>query len=294
MTGDIAPKIFVQLDLESYRELVRQDPFRQVLRMQLFVVGREQHLATACQSMLAGHCPRPLVVGAIADHELHLVGTAQCRDVLHEVPVHLPRAWGLQIHDAHHTRVQRGDGHGAAGLDGHGMAGVTEAGEQPQAVLLRQGFTAGDSDMLRAILRHFSKDFVEAPPIAAVESVGRVAVAATQGTPGQAHEHGRPADAVRLPLDRMEDLRDPETLRGWQVIPPRRAAGLPYRVHRISAPRPACAANAGWRDRQRLSRRSSAPPSSRSAWRRSTAATHTGSSRLSAWRPRPCWTWDIP
>src|SRR3569623_2402475 len=73
VTGHVAPQQLVQLHLQAYRQPVREYPLGQLSRRELPRDRREQHLALRRDRVLAKNAYRPVVVGAIGQHELHLV-----------------------------------------------------------------------------------------------------------------------------------------------------------------------------------------------------------------------------
>src|SRR5215467_7785887 len=64
--------------------------------------------------------------------------------------------------------------------------------------------------MACGVLPHPREYRGQLPPLAAVKSIGRVAVLTAQRTARESHEYGRDAGSVGLSLERMEDLGDPE------------------------------------------------------------------------------------
>src|SRR5690606_35175426 len=155
---------------------------------------------------------RPLVVGAAAQDELHLVARGKQREVFQPVARHLGRGRGLEVDHPRHPRVDAGDVQRTGSLQRDVIAGIAKAPQQVQAALLRQRLAAGDADMAHAMARDLRQDVVDLPPLPAVEGVGGVAVLAAQRAAGQAHEHGRPAGGVGLALERKEDLGDPQAV----------------------------------------------------------------------------------
>ncbi len=85
------------------------------------------------ETMLLDGALRPVVVGAVGDHELHLVERAEQRDVLPAVPVRLSAAWCLEVDDAMDARVDPADVALAARLEEHGTAGVAELAQEEEA-----------------------------------------------------------------------------------------------------------------------------------------------------------------
>src|SRR5687768_394541 len=73
--GHVAPKHLVQLKLEANRQAIGQDPVRKLARGLLLGAWREQHLAPPGKGRQ--FVAAPVVVGAIADHELDLLFGAQ-------------------------------------------------------------------------------------------------------------------------------------------------------------------------------------------------------------------------
>src|SRR5262249_29255700 len=105
-----------------------------------------------------------------------------------------------------------------------------------EATALRQRFSPGHADILRAIPGYLGQDVRDRPPLAAVEGVGRVAVLAAQRATREPHENGGNSYVLGLALERMKDLGDFQALAGAQCAsggsccsfaPARRAASPP-------------------------------------------------------------------
>ena len=150
----------------------------------------------------------PVIVTAVADDELDLIMDAQVFDVRPKIACHLGRGRGLEVDNLAYARVDRTDVERAGGFQRHLVAGFAQTLQQNQTALLRQRLAAGDADVAGAVARHFVQYGRDRPPVAAVKTVGGIAVHAAQRTTGQAHEHRRPAHRVRLALQRVEDLGD--------------------------------------------------------------------------------------
>src|SRR5690606_41728854 len=78
------------------------------------------------ETVLADHTAGPLVIGAVADHELDLVALRKVREVAPQVAVALPRPGALQVHDAVRAGVERRDVDGAGRLHEHRNALVQQ------------------------------------------------------------------------------------------------------------------------------------------------------------------------
>ena len=171
----------------------------------------ENSTVQRCGSCSSASCvAAPLVVGAIADHELDLVvGVAAARAPRSgcAAPRRSPASSRRR---PDHARIHLRQRHGAAGLERHRKPAIAEAREQRQAVLLRQRLAAGDAHVARRESRTRARIASMLHPLAAVERIGGIAVLAAQRTAGEAHEHRGQAHRVRLALQRMEDLRDLE------------------------------------------------------------------------------------
>src|SRR5262249_24358555 len=76
------PDVLVKLDLEAHRQLALEDPGREITRIDATPDGAEQHRTAGRQIARAHLAARPLVIGAVGDHELELVGGAKVRHVL--------------------------------------------------------------------------------------------------------------------------------------------------------------------------------------------------------------------
>src|SRR5262249_16426251 len=177
-------------------------------RGQLLVARREGHRAARRKRQLAHARPAPLLVAAIADHELHLIVGGELGELAVAVAPLLARAGRLDVDDLDDARIDLGEGHGAAGLERDAESRVTHAFKEPEAALLRERPAAGPAYVARAKPPPPLEDRLLLPPLAAVEGIGRVAVLAAQRAAGEAHEHGRYPGGVCLALQGMEDLGD--------------------------------------------------------------------------------------
>src|SRR5690554_45313 len=210
----VVPEDLVQLHLEAYRQAVGNDPVGKLARADLRLAGREQHVAALADGVVNHHAARPVVVGPAADHELDLVVRRQQRDVASEVARLLARARGLDVQDARDAGIDPADVERARGLQRDHVARVAQPAQQSDAALLRQRLAAGHADMAHAVAGDLCKDRVDVLPLAAVEGIGGIAVAAAQRAAGQADEYRRPPGVARLALERQENLGDAEPVRG--------------------------------------------------------------------------------
>ena len=153
----------------------------------------------------------PVVVLAIGEHDLDLIACLQLRDVAPQVPLNLTRPRCLQIHDPTHARIDFGNVECARGFQGNLMACVAECRKQGKATLLRKRLTAGHANAVHTECSNAGNNLIDLMPLAAVEGIFGIAPAATQRASSQAHEHGRPADAVGLALQGTKDLGQTKT-----------------------------------------------------------------------------------
>src|SRR6187402_3366592 len=103
--GDVTPDHLVQLHLETHRKPVLEDPVGKPGRGELLKARREKHLAACVQALVEHALPAPVVVRAVADHELELVAGAQAMHRQVEVTPVLARARRLDVDDAGDARV---------------------------------------------------------------------------------------------------------------------------------------------------------------------------------------------
>src|SRR5215467_11587802 len=89
--------------------------------------------------------------------------------------------------------------------------------------------------MACGVLPHPREYRGQLPPLAAVKSIGRVAVLTAQRTARESHEYGRDAGSVGLSLERMEDLGDPEARHAALRVPDYCAACAGMRRSRSAA-----------------------------------------------------------
>src|SRR5688572_18556524 len=79
----VIPKIFMQLQLQTHRQIVRHHPVRQITRVQVMVARREQDFAgTLVKTVLNQLGDSPVVVFPRADDKLHLIVRRKQLDVL--------------------------------------------------------------------------------------------------------------------------------------------------------------------------------------------------------------------
>src|SRR6185437_3098290 len=100
----------------------------------------------------------------------------------------------------------------AAGLERHVEALVAQALEQFEAVRLRQGLSAGHAYMRGGVAAHLPHHGLEVVPIAVMKRILGVAITAPQRAAGQADENRGKADGVGLPLQRMKNLIDAQSV----------------------------------------------------------------------------------
>ena len=168
---------------------------------------RAGRLQFAGPHLLAG----PLVVQATADHELDLVVMTQVLEIGPQIAVRLARVRRLDVDDTHHPGVHRMSVDRAAGLQRNLVAVIAQPFQQRQTAPLRQGFSTGDTDEPSFELCDLVADSVDGMPLPATERVRGIAVAAAQGTAGQANEDGWKSDATAFTLQRVKDLGQPQT-----------------------------------------------------------------------------------
>src|SRR5688572_486081 len=185
---DVAPEQLVQLHLEADRQPVREDPVRKLPGLELPVARREQHLAPAVQTLQLHPRAAPLVVGAIADHELELVTCAKAMGREVESAMRLAGARRLDVDDAGHARVHRACVDGTARLERHLESGLAQVRQEGRARLLCERLAPGDAHVPGTRFPRLVHQPRHGAPLPAVERVSRVAVLAAQRATGQADE----------------------------------------------------------------------------------------------------------
>ena len=246
--GSVAPQVLVQLDLEAHRQAVREYPVGQLPgRLLASQAGenRTSHApASACsRSMLAG----PLVVRTVADDELDLVFPLQVRQVVPAGCARIsPMAGVFRSRTTATRRSTPSDIECAAGLQRHLVARrrTGPPADRGRPVCAR-GSPPVTQTWRHAEAGHARQDLLDAHPLAAMEGIGRVAVAAAQRAARQAHERRGPAGGAGLALDGVKDLGDAQCRQGLVLdghpagaTGPRwssaRAAGRPSRAAVVS------------------------------------------------------------
>ena len=106
--------------------------------------GENSTAVTAIRERVArDHVARVLVVGAVADHEFHLVARLQPVDVRPVHPLCLAAAGALDVHDADDARRHPIEADVPPGLEQHGLAAFQQLAHQRRCVLLQQRLAAG-------------------------------------------------------------------------------------------------------------------------------------------------------
>src|SRR5262249_54438180 len=115
------PYVFVRLELQPHRQAVGENPGRELASAHDAVDRREQHRGGLRHEVVARHdVPRELVVGAVLDDELDLVGRPQTLEV---GPVHLvgfAAAGAFHVDHAHDAVGYLVDAEMAAGFEHDG------------------------------------------------------------------------------------------------------------------------------------------------------------------------------
>ena len=109
-----------------------------ISRLDLSPARREQHLAAESGRVLPHDVARPLVVRAIADHDLDGVVRREQRQVLPAIARFLARGRRFEVDHTRHARVDVRDVDGSAGLERHAETRVAEPREQCGAARLRR------------------------------------------------------------------------------------------------------------------------------------------------------------
>ena len=165
--------------------------------------------ARAGQVVARDDVARELVVGAILDHELHLVVRRQPVEVAPVVLAGFAAARALDVDDLHAPPPARASiGRWPPVSSMHRRAAGQQPLHQRIDVVLQQRLAAGDLDERAAVALDRRDHLVDRHLAPFVERVGRVAPRAAQVAGRQPHEHARAPGAGRLALNRMEDLVD--------------------------------------------------------------------------------------
>src|SRR5881628_3234839 len=174
------PDVLVDLELQTDRQAIGQDPFRQPARVEDAVHGRQQHAAPVGETMTRDDLPGPVVIGPVAHDEFHIVQRLQEIDVLEEVlPVHTASGT-LQVHDHHGARVEWSKIKAEAGIDGDLEAAIADLTDQLVHAFLQEGLAPRDQDVAppeRGDARQYRSDRQVAPFL---EGVRRIAPRAAQ------------------------------------------------------------------------------------------------------------------
>ncbi len=182
----------------------------------------KQHGGLIRQAACAQQFAAPLVVGAIADHELDLVVPTQQLQFMEQVARCFTRSRGFHIHHACHAWVDGGHGHRAAGFQRYLVAGIAKPGQQWQTVRLRKRLATGYAHVCRTQAGDLLQNRIERHPRTAGKCIAGVAVLTPQRAASQPHECRGEAHGIALALQRAENLGDLE---------PRRGLTLAHRVH---------------------------------------------------------------
>src|SRR5215472_11692548 len=112
------PDVLVNLDLQAHRNPISQDPFGECRGLQ----GSEHRahqdgVHAPVEVARANRGARPLIVGAIGQHELDFVTRAQVLEVAPQVAIAFPAARAFEVHDLDDARVEAAHIDGARGFD---------------------------------------------------------------------------------------------------------------------------------------------------------------------------------
>src|SRR5256712_31982 len=202
------PDVLVDLELQTDRQAIGQDPFRQPARLEDAVHGRQQHAAPVGETMTRDDLPGPVVIGPVAHDEFHLVRRLQEIDVLEAVlPLHAASR-ALPGPDHHGARVEWRKIQAAAGFDGDFEAAIAELTDQVVHAFLQEGLAPRDQDVARPERGDARQDRADRQVAPFLEGVRRIAPRAAQIAVGEADEHARSTRVPGFPLDGVEDLVD--------------------------------------------------------------------------------------
>ena len=145
--------------------------------------------------MLPGEVARELVIGAVGEHELHLVAPGKCVQVLTAKSIRRARVRTLHVHDLVDLFRHTGEQALATGLQQHGIAAVHESLHQRhQFALLQHRLAAGDLDKPhRRKPLHFRQNLICRHFATAGKGVLRITPRAAQVTAGKPHKDARQA-----------------------------------------------------------------------------------------------------
>ncbi len=198
----------MELHLQPYRQAVAQYPFRQLRWIESAVGGRKQHGAAVEELVLGEDAFRPFVIRFIAQHEFDFVFCGEQGDVVPMIFGGLAGGGGFDVQHAHHSRIHAGNIQRAAGFQRHLITGITQRGEQWQAILLCQRLAPCDSDVVWFKGFDLTQDVAKQGTFAAGEGVGGVAISAAQRAAGEADKHRGQSDAAGFTLQRIKNFGD--------------------------------------------------------------------------------------
>src|ERR1044072_7777091 len=181
-----APELLVELERETYGQVIAEDPLGERGGRKIAGHRREVHRAAVVELALAHEVARPLVVRFVGDHQLELVGGAQQVEVGPVVALRLARAGALDVDDLAHARVDWRDVDGTARLEQHIVTRVAQLREEGQRPRWQRRPPAGELDGRAAEGGDARQDLGAREPLAFVERVLGVGPATAAGAAGGA------------------------------------------------------------------------------------------------------------
>jgi len=105
-----------------------------------------------------------------------------------------------------HAGIDRCNINGAAGLKEDRIAGITESGQEREALRLHKRFPSCDFNEGAPIVLHLRQDLIDGALLPSVEGIVCIAPGAAERATGQSHKDTGLPNVARLALNAMEDL----------------------------------------------------------------------------------------
>jgi hypothetical protein len=109
-----------------------------------------------------------------------------------------------------HTRIDRRNIDGAAGLKQDRIPGIAQSGHEREALGLGKRFSSSDLHEAASIGVHLRQDLIDRALVPSIKGIVGIAPGAAERASGQPHKHTGLSDIARLALNAMEDLGDPK------------------------------------------------------------------------------------
>src|SRR5579875_217285 len=216
------PNEFVQLQPEANRQSMRQNPFREMARIQPIPAARrvreyrrKNHLTNPRRQPVPGNeIAGEIIIAAAGNHEFNFVLFVQCAEVGHVESAAFAGIRAFHVDNLNDFLRQGTNKTLAAGFDQDGIAFGRQLFRERGSFLLQQRFAAGDFHKRDAIFAftgqpaNLREHFVQRVFCPAVKSVFGVAPDAAEVASGEAHENARHAGTGAFALDGFENFGD--------------------------------------------------------------------------------------